>query len=152
MDFLLLDTCIILNILRKNEYGRKCIIAIEAYSDNPAFIISTVTKGELESLKIQKKWGEPKCKSMIDFLENVTYVDIHNQDGDLINAYSKIDAFSKRKIKDKTGNLLKGSTRKMGKNDLWIAATAYALEVPLMTTDGDYDHLNNTFLNVMKVL
>ena len=39
----------------------------------------------------------------------------------------------------------------MGKNDLWIAATAFALDVPLMTTDGDFDHLNDTFLKVLKI-
>ena len=65
MDYLVLDTCIVLNMLRKNEYGKRCIAAIEHYSDNPAFIISTVTKGELESLKVQQKWGAPRCKNMI---------------------------------------------------------------------------------------
>jgi predicted nucleic acid-binding protein len=39
----------------------------------------------------------------------------------------------------------------MGKNDLWIAATAYSLDIPLLTTDIDFDHLNKTFINVMKI-
>lgn len=39
----------------------------------------------------------------------------------------------------------------MGKNDLWIAATAYSLDIPFMTTDRDFDHLNNTLMNVIKV-
>ncbi len=152
MDFLVLDTCIVLNMLRKNEYGKRCILAIEQFSDNPSFIISTVTKGELESIKVQQKWGDPKCKALINFLENVTYVDIHNQDMELINAYAKIDAYSNRKGTDDKRNLLPDSAKPMAKNDLWIAATAYILNVPLMTFDGDFDHLNGTLLNVLKVI
>jgi predicted nucleic acid-binding protein len=45
-----------------------------------------------------------------------------------------------------------GSARKMGKNDLWIAATAYSINGTLMTTDGDFDHLNGTLLDVIKVI
>ncbi len=151
MDYLVLDTCIVLYILRKNEYGKRCIAAIEQFSDNPAFIISTVTKGELESLKIQQKWGVPRCKNMLDFLDQVTYVDIHNQDADLLNAYAIIDAYSNRKGVDDKGELLPDSAKSMAKNDLWIAATARTLDVPLMTFDSNFDHLNGTLLNIMKV-
>jgi predicted nucleic acid-binding protein len=152
MDYLLLDTCIVLHILRKNEYGSRCIKAIESYSQTPVFIISTVTKAELESLKVQQHWGEPRCKSMNAFLQQATYVDIQNQDDDLIAAYAKIDAYSNRKGSDNSGNLLPNSAKTMAKNDLWIAATAYTLNVPLLTADGNFDHLNGTFLNVMKVV
>ena len=37
----------------------------------------------------------------------------------------------------------------MGKNDIWIAATASVLDATLLTTDKDFDHLNNEFLNVI---
>jgi len=36
----------------------------------------------------------------------------------------------------------------MGKNDLWIAATAYVIQATLTTTDKDFDHLNKTFINL----
>lgn len=69
-----------------------------------------------------------------------------------MDAYTQVDAYSKRKANDKSGNLLPGSAKKMGKNDLWIAATAYALDVPLMTTDGDFDHINGTLMQVIKIV
>ncbi len=69
----------------------------------------------------------------------------------LISAYTRIDAYSKRKIKDNNGNLLKDSHKTMGKNDIWIAATAYALNIPLITTDSDFDHLNDTLIEVIKI-
>jgi len=39
----------------------------------------------------------------------------------------------------------------MGKNDLWIAATAAITESKLMTTDGDFDHLNGIYLDLIKI-
>jgi len=33
----------------------------------------------------------------------------------------------------------------MGKNDLWIAATAHILRATLVTTDKDFDHVQNFF-------
>ncbi len=37
--------------------------------------------------------------------------------------------------------------RKMGKNDLWIAATAIFADARLLTTDRDFDGLDPLFLN-----
>ena len=34
----------------------------------------------------------------------------------------------------------------MGKNDVWIAATAHVTGARLLTTDRDFDHLDPTFL------
>jgi tRNA(fMet)-specific endonuclease VapC len=34
----------------------------------------------------------------------------------------------------------------MGKNDVWIAASAHALRVCLLTTDKDFDHLQTLFI------
>ena len=34
----------------------------------------------------------------------------------------------------------------MGKNDLWIAATAFVTKATLLTTDKDFDHMHPAFL------
>jgi predicted nucleic acid-binding protein len=39
----------------------------------------------------------------------------------------------------------------MGKNDVWIAATASVLEGTLITTDTDFDHLQGEFLDRIYV-
>ena len=36
--------------------------------------------------------------------------------------------------------------RRMRKNDLWMAVTAYGLSAHLLTTDHDFDHLHGVFL------
>ena len=43
------------------------------------------------------------------------------------------------------------SARNMGKNDLWIAATASVYNLRLLTTDNDFGHLDSQFLNLAKV-
>ena len=53
---------------------------------------------------------------------------------DVLQAYTLIDTFSER------------IGRSMGKNDLWIAATAHVTGGTLLTTDKDFDHLDGKFI------
>lgn len=152
MKNIVIDTCVFIHIVRDTVTGKNCIDALENFDEAANIIVSVVTKAELESFIAQNNWGKPKIDRLNKILTEITYIDIANADHLLIDSYTEIDAFSKRKIKDRNGNLLNGSARKMGKNDLWIAATAYALDVPLLTTDGDFDHLNGIHLNIMKVV
>ncbi len=39
----------------------------------------------------------------------------------------------------------------MEKNDLWIAATGWILNLVLVTTDSDFDHHIGQYLTVQKV-
>jgi tRNA(fMet)-specific endonuclease VapC len=39
----------------------------------------------------------------------------------------------------------------MGKNDLWIAATASVLKAILLTTDHDFDHLDKVLVEVVYI-
>ena len=39
----------------------------------------------------------------------------------------------------------------MGKNDLWIAATASTYNMTLVTTDKDFDHLVNKYLGILYI-
>ncbi|SEO75508.1 hypothetical protein SAMN05192574_11261 [Mucilaginibacter gossypiicola] len=39
----------------------------------------------------------------------------------------------------------------MGKNDLWIASLAALLSLQLVTTDADFNHLNNVFLEIRHI-
>lgn len=151
MKNIVIDTCVFIHVVRDTITGRKCLDEIEKYDPAANIIISVVTKSELESFIVQNNWSNPKIEKLNKILGEITYIDISSADQLLIDSYKKIDAFSKRKFEDKSGNLLKGSAKKMGKNDLWIAATAYSLDIPLITTDSDFDHLNETLMNVIKI-
>lgn len=152
MKNIVIDTCVFIHIVRETIIGKKCLDELEKYDPAANIVVSVVTKAELESFIAQNNWSKPKLDKLNKMLDAITYIDINNADQLLIDAYTEIDAFSKRKTKDKRGELLNESARKMGKNDLWIAATAYALDIPLMTADGDFDHLNKTLMDVIKVV
>jgi tRNA(fMet)-specific endonuclease VapC len=151
MKNIVIDTCVFIHIVRDSSTGKNCLKALENYAETINIIVSVVTKAELESFIAQNNWSKSKTDKLNKILNQITYIDILNSDNILFECYKEIDAFSKRKLKDRNGNLINGSARKMGKNDLWIASTAYALNVTLMTTDRDFDHLNETFLNVLKI-
>jgi tRNA(fMet)-specific endonuclease VapC len=151
MKTIVIDTCVLIHIVRDTITGKNCINTLEKFDTAANIVVSVVTKAELESFIAQNNWGLRKIEILNKIINEITFIDIVNADNLLIESYSEIDAFSKRKIKDRNGNLLNGAARKMGKNDIWIAATALALDVPLMTTDGDFDHLNETFIKVLKI-
>lgn len=148
MRKLVLDSCILVHYLTQNTVAEKIEYELQLTASDCVPIISSVTKGELLSFAKQRNWGKNKMETLKMLLSKSIIVDIAAKDEKLIAAYSFIDAFSKRKTEDANGKLLNGSAIKMGKNDLWIAATAKVIEAPLITTDKDFLHLNQTVLDV----
>jgi predicted nucleic acid-binding protein len=146
-----IDTCVIIHIVRASPTGQNCLARLASIHPNPNIIISVVTKAELESFSRQNNWGNNKLVKLNSFFQIATVIDVKSADSRLIEGYAKVDGYSKGRLPDQSGNFLSGSSKKMGKNDLWIAATAFALGVSLMTTDGDFDHLNGKLVNVIKV-
>ena len=69
----------------------------------------------------------------------------------IIDIYGQIDAYSQGKLPEKP---LESSARNMGKNDLWIAASAAASKAKLLTTDKDFIHLKDVFLmiDIIKIV
>jgi tRNA(fMet)-specific endonuclease VapC len=143
-----LDSCILVHYLTQNTISEKIEADLQITASDCVPIISSVTKGELISFAKQRNWGKNKMETLNMLLSNSIMVDIAAKDEDLMAAYSFIDAFSKRKTEDANGQLLSGSAIKMGKNDLWIAATAKVIGAPLITTDKDFLHLNQTVLDL----
>lgn len=68
----------------------------------------------------------------------------------LINAYSQIDAYSQRRNPGYDEYSF-ATPRNMGKNDLWIASTAALLGLTPVTTDKDFDHLHQVFMEVKRI-
>lgn len=99
---------------------------------DPCPIISVLSEGEIRSLAYQWNWGDSK-KGYIRFL--CGFFSRYSIDSlEVLEAYAVIDAHS-----DSVG-------RSMGKNDVWIAATAYVTGATLLTTDKDFEHLHPKFL------
>lgn len=109
-------------------------------------ILSVIVAGELETFALKADWGYQKVSVMRAILERFGIIDITER---LLPAYARIDAYSQGKLEMEP--LPSGlSARNMGKNDLWIAATALFFELELHTTDKDFDHLAPLGLRVVR--
>jgi tRNA(fMet)-specific endonuclease VapC len=137
-DSLLYDTGILIYIVRDtstNENVRKMV-----NPDGWKECISVVNKAEDLSIANRNGWGKSKVLKLNKLFQSITIVDI--SDDLIIDKYVEIDVFSQKQ----RGNKKEDSAKNMGKNDLWISATCSCLGLKLITTDKDYDHLQNEFL------
>ncbi len=142
----LFDTNIILTYVRRPEWEEKFEERYRISESGANLAVSVVTVGELKSFAKQNQWGGRKLSKLWNLLDNYLILDINRPK--ILNAYAKIDAFSQGKPKPENP---KFSSRNMGKNDLWIAATANVYDLRLFTTNGDFDHLAEDFVNLTKV-
>ncbi len=133
----LLDTNVLLALLRGNPLGQMIEAEYQILASPARSIISVVTRGELLSLARQFGWNPAKLDSLRRLLDQL--VSIGLDDHAIHDAYVEIDHASLQ-----TG-------RKMGKNDLWIAATARASGLTLLTTDHDFDHLQKTWIDLVWI-
>ena len=142
----ILDTNILMAYLKADTNLFKKVSEDNNLNDDDVFImISSITKGEILSLALQNNWGERKISVLTKLLNELVIIDIGGNNDLLLNAYAEIDAFSLQRHPTKK---LKGSAKPMGKNDLWIAATAYATNATLLTADGKFMHLDKEFINI----
>jgi tRNA(fMet)-specific endonuclease VapC len=146
MKTYLYDTNILVYAIRNEKHWQfiSATAQLDITKDN---VMSVVSWGELYSLARQNRWGTKRF-DLIDRLNEIFIIaDIFEME--IIQAYADIDAYSRGKL---DGRPLGTSARTMGKNDLWIAATASVLGITLLTTDGDFDHLNGVFLDIEKIV
>jgi tRNA(fMet)-specific endonuclease VapC len=134
----ILDTNIILAYIRQNSQYFEADKKLNLSADDVQLIVSVVTIGEINVLATRNNWGAAKLELLNRFFqETLIVVDISVGAPELIAAYVEIDCFSKNKS--------------MGKNNLWIAATAKVTNATLVTTDGDFDHLGISHLHLAKI-
>ena len=127
-----LDTNILVHLIREDRVGQRIRDRYGVLLIEPRPLISGVTQGELRSLALQWKWEERKKDQMNFFLNYFYRMKIDAPE--VYEAYASIDAYSQSV----------GQT--MGKNDVWIAASARVMGARLLTTDKDFDHLDPRFL------
>jgi len=108
-----------------------------------ALVIPIVIVGELEAFALKADWGYQKIFQLQQILDTYPIVAI---DRELTRVYAQVDAYSQGKL-----TLINFTARNMGKNDIWIAATALYLNLELHTADKDFDHLQNFGLKLINV-
>lgn len=141
---LLFDTNILLAIVRSRNYAG---VINFLNPENRLVYVSVASEAEIKSIAKRSDWGQARIEKLDNFLDATITVEINHQ---YINSYVEIDTYSQRR------NPLFGeynflTPRNMGKNDLWIASLAGLLDLQLVTTDSDFDHLNGVFFEVRKI-
>lgn len=124
----LLDTNLLVHYVRRSPVWIKVRDTYQLLQIEPTPFISVVSHGELRSLAAQWKWGEKKLDQMEFCLKFFPSQTIDTPD--ILRTYAGIDAY------------LEENGQPLGKNDVWIAATAAVFGATLLTTDRDFDRLH----------
>lgn len=125
----LLDTNILVHLIRGDETGKRIDERFGLRENRLVCAISVVTVGEMLSLAQRREWGANKMQTLEKILGQLLQIDLG--DRSILEAYAAIDNFSKDRTHD------------MGKNDIWIAATAKATGYTLLTNDKGFQHLHD---------
>ena len=128
----LLDTNVVVALIRANPLGQCIDQRFGLRTALNRSMICIVTVGEMLSLVRQFNWGQQKRDDLQVLLNEIVCLDINHPD--ILDAYGEIDHFSKKQ------------GRTLGKNDVWIAATAKVTGATFLTTDRDFDHLHGTYI------
>lgn len=133
----LLDTNILVHLIRGDETGKRIDERFGLRENRLVCAISVVTVGEMLSLAQRREWGANKMQTLEKILGQLLQIDLG--DRSILEAYAAIDNFSKDRTHD------------MGKNDIWIAATAKATGYTLLTNDKDFQHLHDIQIKCIYV-
>lgn len=128
-DTWFVDTNILIHVLRRSPLGEHLIDALQFRARPLVSMMSVVSQGELLSIAATNKWGKSKRDRLEELLNELVIIDIHASARPLLEKYAELDVVSH------------AAGQAMGKNDLWIAASASETGAILLTTDGDFDHL-----------
>jgi len=128
----LLDTNVLVHYVRGSAVWQRIRDAYRPLTVTPTPKYCVVSDGEIRSLALQWEWAEKKLDQMefcLGFFQPQTIDHPKVQ-----RTYATIDAYCE------------SIGQSMGKNDLWIAATAAVTGATLLTTDRDFDKLAPRFL------
>ena len=138
-ELVFLDTSILVAYIRANKLANLIESKYKLKTRSSRPLICVVTVGEMWSLTRQFGWGQDKCEQLKQLLQELVVVDINSED--ILSRYAEIDY-----------NLLNAKPAKtIGKNDMWIAATASAANAFLITTDKDFRHIDNQLLKLIWI-
>ncbi len=124
---LLLDTNILLALIRDKDLGRRLAAQFRLEESVHRPLISIVTVGEIRVLADQFGFGEAKVEFLTKVLSTLVVIDINHES--VLDAYVSVARACRS---------APGGARVLSNNDLWIAASAVAANAMLLTMDKDF--------------
>jgi len=141
-----LDTSILLFYVRDGDTRQFIEENYAPFDNGNESIISIVSVGEIMVLADVNNWGDRKLKLIQRLIDKLIIVELRYED--IIDKYIEIEKFN-RNIHPSRKKV--GSHIKMGKNDIWIAATAMATDSKLLTSDKGFKHLDGDLFEVIII-
>ena len=139
------DTNILIHYIRNSEKYVEWNKQYTFFENANQVVLSVINIGEIESLAYQLNWGFARRQHLQELLNQTQLLNIYQE---TIYAYAEIDAFSQNKLPNRP---LKTTARNMGKNDIWLAATAHVGQFKFVTTDNDFEHLDTIFIDLLRL-
>lgn len=136
-DVVVLDTNVLIHLLRGRAAGRYLSRRYRLSALDLTPLICIVTVGECFAFAAYNGWGPAKLDALRKHLSELIVIDISSEA--VIDAYARLDGTSRR------------LGRRMSKNDLWIAAVASVHDAVVLTTDGDFEHLDAGHVRIEHV-
>ena len=146
----LLDTGLLLGFTRKAPWAMAARETLDLGDPETMVFTSVICQGEILALAEKNGWGSSRRGGLEQLLDQVPRLDIARKT--IIGAYALIDAWTHG-----TSPMSPNSAPPpkpavpMKQNDIWIAATAHASGATLVSTDKDFFHLNQVWLNLIYV-
>jgi predicted nucleic acid-binding protein len=145
------DTNVLIHLIRNSSTWQYIDTQYMPFEQGNQTFISFASVAEVLSIAKQLGWGQTKMNQLAQLFSELEIITVSGNSNDLlIQGYVEIDSYSQGKnpqipLPPYT------SARNMGKNDIWVASTAYALQAQLITTDQDFSHLDKIFFDVILV-
>jgi len=131
---LMLDTNVLIYLARWDATGR-WINQTFLVPRGDAPLVSVVSVAEARQFANAHQWPLEKNERLRKVIDRCVVTDITAPERTLLDAYSTLDCESRA---------MRPSPRRMGKNDLWIAAEAARQGAVLLTSDEDFEHLHRS--------
>ena len=146
----LLDTGMLLGFVRKAPWALRVRTEFNLGNTETMVFTSVVCQGELLALAEKRGWGEGRRDQLDKVLNGFPTLDINKPL--ILRAYAIIDAWTHGNSVASPGQTPPPKPAvPMTQNDLWIAATAHESKPTLLSTDKDFEHLNDVWIKFVYV-
>lgn len=129
----LLDTSVLIELLRGKAAGARIDSEYGLRADLARNLICVISVGEVYAMAKWLNWGAARIAQLDTLLNELVWLDIRSKG--VLEAYAEIALHCRQ------------SGRPIGQNDMWIASVARASGTTLLTTDRDFDTLNNVLID-----
>ncbi len=146
----LLDTSLLVGLARSSEWALRTVDEFKLNDRHVFTCTSVICRGEMLALAEKFGWGAGKRDVLEGILARLPTVELNNPS--ILQAYALIDAWTHGStVAAPNQTPPPKPAKRMGQNDLWIAATAHASEFTLLSADRDFEHLQGSWLDFVCV-